>query len=58
MSGPLGPAHTFVAMGVFHEAIVQLRGDGGQRQVAHAETAVVSSGGLTPAGALLLTVDG
>ncbi|MDO9484604.1 MAG: 3-ketoacyl-CoA thiolase, partial [Actinomycetota bacterium] len=45
-------------MGLFHEAIVQLRGDGGQRQVAHAETAVVSSGGLTPAGALLLTVDG
>ncbi len=45
-------------MGLFHEAIVQLRGDGGPRQVAHAETAVVCSGGLTPAGALLLTVDG
>lgn len=44
-------------MGLFHEAIVQLRGDGGERQVAGAEVAVVSSGGLTPAGAILLTVD-
>ncbi|MGX7680034.1 thiolase C-terminal domain-containing protein [Jatrophihabitans sp. DSM 45814] len=44
-------------MGLMHEAIVQLRGDGGARQVANCEVAVVSSGGLTPAGALLLTVD-
>lgn len=44
-------------MGLFHEAVVQLRGDAGARQVAQAQTAVVSSGGLTPAGALLLTVD-
>jgi acetyl-CoA acetyltransferase len=41
-------------MGFVHEAIVQLRGDGGARQVEGAEIAVVSSGGLTPAGALLL----
>jgi acetyl-CoA acetyltransferase/uncharacterized OB-fold protein len=43
-------------MGLMHEAVVQLRGDGGARQVAGAEVAVVSSGGLTPSGALLLTV--
>jgi acetyl-CoA acetyltransferase/uncharacterized OB-fold protein len=41
-------------MGLLHEAIVQLRGDGGDRQVGDARVAVVSSGGLTPAGALLL----
>ncbi|MDQ2650041.1 MAG: thiolase family protein, partial [Actinomycetota bacterium] len=41
-------------MGLLHEAIVQLRGDGGDRQVTGARVAVVSSGGLTPAGAMLL----
>jgi acetyl-CoA acetyltransferase/uncharacterized OB-fold protein len=41
-------------MGFVHEAIVQLRGEGGARQVANAEVAVVSSGGLTPSGVLLL----
>jgi acetyl-CoA acetyltransferase/uncharacterized OB-fold protein len=41
-------------MGLVHEAIVQLRGAGGERQVADARTAVVSSGGLTPAGVMLL----
>ncbi|HLS77253.1 MAG TPA: OB-fold domain-containing protein [Nocardia sp.] len=41
-------------MGLLHEAIVQLRGTAGERQVAGARTAVVSSGGLTPGGALLL----
>ncbi|MBO2447658.1 OB-fold domain-containing protein [Actinomadura barringtoniae] len=41
-------------MGLIHEAIVQLRGDGGARQVKDAEVAVVSSGGLTPSGVLLL----
>lgn len=41
-------------MGFVHEAVVQLRGHGGARQVAGASTAVISSGGLTPAGALLL----
>jgi acetyl-CoA acetyltransferase/uncharacterized OB-fold protein len=44
-------------MGLLHEAVVQLRGDAGQRQVKNAQVAVVSSGGLTPAGAMLLTVD-
>ncbi len=41
-------------MGLMHEAVVQLRGDGGARQVPDAQLAVVSSGGLTPAGAMLL----
>ena len=44
-------------MGFVHEAVVQLRGEGGPRQVADARVAVVSSGGLTPAGALLLRSD-
>jgi hypothetical protein len=41
-------------MGLFHEAVVQLRGKAGERQVRDAKVAVVSSGGLTPAGAMLL----
>jgi acetyl-CoA acetyltransferase/uncharacterized OB-fold protein len=41
-------------MGFVHEAVVQLRGDGGDRQVPGAQVAVVSSGGLSPAGAMLL----
>ncbi len=41
-------------MGFVHEAVVQLRGDGGDRQRKNARVAVVSSGGLTPAGAILL----
>ncbi|WP_019927675.1 thiolase C-terminal domain-containing protein [Nocardia sp. BMG111209] len=41
-------------MGLLHEAITQLRGEGGDRQVADARVAVVSSGGLTPGGVLLL----
>jgi hypothetical protein len=44
-------------MGLMHEAVVQLRGDGGPRQVTGAEVAVVSSGGLTPSGVILMTVD-
>ncbi len=44
-------------MGLLHEAVVQLRGDAGERQIAGASVAVVSSGGLTPSGALLLTGD-
>jgi acetyl-CoA acetyltransferase len=43
--------------GFLHEAIVQLRGDGGDRQVPGAEVAVVSAGGGTPGGCLLLTTD-
>ena len=41
-------------MGLFHEAVVQLRGGAGERQVRDAAVAVVTSGGLTPAGAMLL----
>ncbi|MFE3543071.1 OB-fold domain-containing protein [Nocardia sp. NPDC059177] len=41
-------------MGLLHEAIAQLRGDAGPRQVPGARVAVVSSGGLTPGGAMLL----
>jgi acetyl-CoA acetyltransferase/uncharacterized OB-fold protein len=41
-------------MGLFHEAVVQLRGDAGERQVRDARVAVVTSGGLTPAGVMLL----
>ncbi|WP_037678998.1 OB-fold domain-containing protein [Streptomyces griseus] len=44
-------------MGLLHEAVLQLRGQAGQRQVAGARTAVVSSGGLTPSGVLLLRTD-
>jgi acetyl-CoA acetyltransferase/uncharacterized OB-fold protein len=44
-------------MGLMHEAIVQLRGEGGPRQVRDASVAVVSSGGLTPSGVLLLRAD-
>ena len=41
-------------MGLVHEAIVQLRGEGGPRQVPGARVAAVTSGGLTPSGAILL----
>nr|WP_202422429.1 OB-fold domain-containing protein [Gordonia sp. SID5947] len=41
-------------MGLLHEAIVQLRGDAGERQVTDARVGVVSSGGLTPSGVILL----
>jgi acetyl-CoA acetyltransferase/uncharacterized OB-fold protein len=44
-------------MGLVHEAIVQLRGEGGARQVPGARVAVISSGGLTPSGVLLLRTD-
>jgi acetyl-CoA acetyltransferase len=44
-------------MGFVHEAVVQLRGEGGERQVANADVAVVSSGGLTPSGVILLRRD-
>lgn len=44
-------------MGLLHEAIVQLRGTGGDRQVPGAGVAVATSGGLTPSGALLLRTD-
>ena len=50
-----GRTHGF---GFIREAMVQLRGDAGDRQVAGAGTAVVTSGGGTPSGVLLLQRDG
>jgi acetyl-CoA acetyltransferase len=44
--------------GFVHEAIVQLRHQAGERQVPGARTAVVTSGGGTPSGVLLLQRDG
>jgi acetyl-CoA acetyltransferase len=41
-------------MGLIHEAITQLRGEGGERQVPDAKVAVVSTGGLATSGVLLL----
>jgi acetyl-CoA acetyltransferase/uncharacterized OB-fold protein len=46
-----GRLHGF---GFVHEAVVQLRGDGGDRQVDGARVAAVSTGGGTPGGCLLL----
>jgi acetyl-CoA acetyltransferase len=46
-----GRTHGF---GFLHEAVVQLRHQGGDRQVANAQTAVVATGGGTPSGVLLL----
>ncbi|MHA7651882.1 thiolase C-terminal domain-containing protein [Mycobacterium sp. ML4] len=43
-------------MGLLHEAVTQLRGEAGERQVADARVGVVSSGGLTPSGVILLRV--
>jgi len=44
-------------MGLVHEAVVQLRGDAGHRQVRDAATAVVTSGGFNPGCAFLLRRD-
>src|SRR3546814_16378994 len=44
--------------GFFYEAVTQLRHDAGERQVTDAKTAVVTSGGGTPSGVLLLQRDG
>jgi acetyl-CoA acetyltransferase/uncharacterized OB-fold protein len=44
-------------MGLLHEAVSQLRGEAGERQVAEARVGVVSSGGLTPSGVILLRAD-
>lgn len=44
-------------MGLIHEAVTQLRGEAGERQVAGARVAVASSGGLTPSGVILLRTD-
>jgi acetyl-CoA acetyltransferase/uncharacterized OB-fold protein len=42
--------------GFIHEAVTQLRGQAGERQVVGAETAVVSTGGGTPGGCFLFTI--
>jgi acetyl-CoA acetyltransferase len=47
-----GRLHGF---GFVHEAVTQLRGEGGDRQVANAEVAVVGAGGGPLGGSLLLT---
>src|SRR5205823_438628 len=47
-----GRTHGF---GFIYEAVTQLRHEAGERQVADAATAVVTSGGGTPSGVLLLT---
>ena len=44
-------------MGLVHEAVTQLRGDAGVRQVPGVEVALTTSGGLTPGAAMLLTTD-
>ncbi|GJO10154.1 hypothetical protein NJB1808e29_45170 [Mycobacterium marinum] len=44
-------------MGLLHEAVTQLRGEADARQVAGARVGVVSSGGLTPSGVILLRAD-
>lgn len=41
-------------MGLLYEAVSQLRGEAGERQIRDADVAVVSSGGLTPSSAMLL----
>jgi hypothetical protein len=46
-----GRLHGF---GFIYEAMVQLRREAGERQVADASTAVAATGGGTPPGVLLL----
>ncbi|HEY3671470.1 MAG TPA: zinc ribbon domain-containing protein [Acidimicrobiia bacterium] len=41
--------------GFIHEAVTQLRGQAGERQIANAETAVATTGGGAPGGAFLFT---
>jgi acetyl-CoA acetyltransferase len=50
-----GRTHGF---GFIYEAVQQLRHDAGERQVRNARTAVVTSGGGTPSGVMLLQRDG
>lgn len=44
-------------MGLIYEAITQLRGDAGDRQIRNAHVAVTSNGVLSPSAALLLRTD-
>ncbi|MBY6687784.1 OB-fold domain-containing protein [Rhodococcus sp. BP-149] len=44
-------------MGLLYEAVSQLRGEAGARQVSDAKVAAVASGGLTPSGVMLLRAD-
>ena len=41
--------------GFIHEAVTQLRGQAGERQIAEAETAIATTGGGAPGGAFLFT---
>jgi acetyl-CoA acetyltransferase/uncharacterized OB-fold protein len=50
-----GRTHGF---GFIYEAVTQLRHEAGERQVTGARTAVVTSGGGTPSGVMLLQRDG
>ena len=50
-----GRTHGF---GFIHEAVLQLRHDAGERQVRDAKMAVVTRGGGTPSGVMLLQRDG
>jgi acetyl-CoA acetyltransferase/uncharacterized OB-fold protein len=44
-------------LGLVHEAVTQVRGEAGARQVEGARVAVTSTGGLTPSGVILLRAD-